>query len=322
MKDGPILLIDAYNIFARAYCVIPLYSSHGHHLGGSVGFLKSLSKLVNDFKPSKVIVCWEGGGSARRRQILPEYKMNRKPMKLNRSKIYDDIPNTVENFNYQIELTTKLLKQLPVQQIYVEECEADDVIGYISKYKYLDSQKIIISMDQDLHQLLGPTCVQYSPALKKTLDANYVLQRYGVSVNNFITARSFIGDPSDGIPGIRGCGFRSLVKRFPELALDEFISVDDILSICEDRAKTKKLKMYENILNNKSVPRRNWKIMYLDTCNLSAEHIKNLEYRSKNQDLNCNKFELIKILITEGIDIPRGINVDVMFMRINSCVIK
>ena len=48
-----------------------------------------------------------GGGSARRRQILPEYKMNRKPIKLNRSDLYEDIPNTKENFNKENALRFK-----------------------------------------------------------------------------------------------------------------------------------------------------------------------------------------------------------------------
>ena len=87
-NNGPVLLVDAYNVFARAYCVVPTMSSNGHHFGGTVGFLKSLGVYAEKFKPSKIIVCWEGGGSARRRKILPEYKLNRKPIKLNRSEIY------------------------------------------------------------------------------------------------------------------------------------------------------------------------------------------------------------------------------------------
>ena len=102
--DRPILLVDAYNVFARSFCVVPIMSSHGHHLGGTVGFLKSLSMYANKFRPSKIIVCWEGGGSARRRAILPEYKMNRKPIKLNRPEIYEDIPDTKEKSSERLSI--------------------------------------------------------------------------------------------------------------------------------------------------------------------------------------------------------------------------
>ena len=320
MSNGPILLIDAYNVFARSYCVVPLMSSHGHHLGGSIGFLKSLSMYIDQFKPSRVIVCWEGGGSARRRQILPEYKMNRKPIRLNRSDIYEDIPDTAENFNYQIALLTRLLQHIPVQQVYVDECEADDIIGYICRYENTDKKKVIVSMDQDLHQLISENVTQYSPASKKTLNQNYVLERYGVSTENFITARCFIGDASDGITGIKGCGFKSLVKHFPELKSEEFVSVDDIIKLCENRNEQKSYSMFRNILEAPDIPRRNWKLMYLDNSNLSAEHVKRLKYSVQNYELNKNKFGLIKDLVSEGLDMPRGLDVDRLYLRINSCI--
>ena len=46
--------------------------------------------------------------------------------------------------------------------------------------------------------------------------------------------------------GIKGAGFKSLVKRFPELSSDDFVSVDDILNICSERSLDKPLKMYGN----------------------------------------------------------------------------
>ena len=319
-KEGPILLIDAYNVFARSYCVVPLMSSHGHHLGGSIGFMKSLSMYADKFKPSRIVICWEGGGSARRRQILPEYKMNRKPIKLNRSEIYEDIPDTKQNFNYQIELLTRFLSYLPVQQLYVGECEADDIIGYICRYEFNDKEKLIISMDQDMHQLISDNTKQYSPASKKILDQNYVLERYGLSVENFVTARCFIGDTSDGIPGIKGVGFKSLVKRFPELSSDKFVSVSDILSLCNIRNKEKSYAMFRNILENPDVPLRNWKLMYLDNSNLSATHVEKLKYATADYDIKRDKIGLIRALIKEGVDMPRGFDIDKLYMRINACI--
>mgnify|MGYP001411495585 CR=1 FL=1 len=322
-KDKPILIIDAYNIFARAYTVVPLMSSNGYHLGGTIGFIKSLSKYIEMFKPSRVIVCWEGGGSARRRKILPEYKMNRKPIKLNRPDIYEDIPNTQENFNHQISLLTQMLSHLPVQQVYVGECEADDIIGFICRYKFKGQKKMIVSMDQDLHQLISDETLQYSPASKKILDQNYVLNRYGTTVENFITARCFIGDASDGIGGIKGCGFKSLIKHFPELSKEEFISVDDIIRMSRERQRIKRpLKILTSISENSEIPKRNWRLMYLDNSNLSFEHIKKLEYSVGDYNPKKNKFGLVKDLVKEGIDMPRGLDVDRLFMRINAYITR
>lgn len=321
MQNNPILLIDAYNIFARSYCVIPMMSSNGYHIGGTIGFIKSLSKYVDMFKPSRVIVCWEGGGSARRRQILPEYKLNRKPIKLNRSDVYEDIPDTQENFNHQVLMLTKLLQHLPVQQVYVDQCEADDIIGFICRYKFPERKKIIVSMDQDLHQLISSDTLQYSPASKKTLDEKYVLERYGTSVENFITARCFIGDSSDAISGVKGCGFKSLINHFPELGNSDFISVDDIIRMSKERQSEKRpLKIFSNIIENSEIAKRNWRLMYLDNSNLSFEHVKNLEYSVNEYDPKRNKIGLVKDLIGEGVDMPRGLDVDRLFMRMNAYI--
>ena len=318
----PIMLIDAYNLFARNYIVNPTMSKHGHYVGGSLGFIRSIGVLAEKFQPSKIIVCWEGGGAQRRRDIYPEYKAGRKPIRLNRSKVYEDIPDTRENFNHQIKLSTKLLSHLPVQQMYVPDCEADDIIGYVSRHRLEGQQAIIISMDQDFHQLLGPNVKQYSPSLKKILDENYVLEKFGVTAENFVTARSFIGDGSDNITGIKGCGFKTLCKRFPELGQPGFVSVEDIISQCQQRMESSNLKMYRNIINQSEIPKRNWKLMYLDTCNLSSEHIKKLNYNYDNFEVKRDKIGLIRSLIAEGVDLPQGINPDTLFFRINSCVVR
>ena len=55
MHRGPILLIDAYNIFARSYIVNPSLSANGEPIGGASGFVKSLSVLSDKFRPSKII---------------------------------------------------------------------------------------------------------------------------------------------------------------------------------------------------------------------------------------------------------------------------
>ena len=98
---GSVLIVDGLNVFMRHFVANPTMSSLGHHAGGVVGFLKNLRLLVDKIEPSEVIVVWEGGGSARRRAIYPEYKEKRKPQKLNR--FYgSDIPDSVVNRSDQV----------------------------------------------------------------------------------------------------------------------------------------------------------------------------------------------------------------------------
>ena len=123
-NDRPILLIDAYNVFTRHFCANPTLNKDGLPVGGAIGFLRGLKKIVNDIYPSKIYVIWEAGGSAKRRSIYPDYKKGRKPPRLNR--FYDnDLHDLTENKNFQVSLLVELLKNIPVYLLYVKDCDAD-----------------------------------------------------------------------------------------------------------------------------------------------------------------------------------------------------
>ena len=62
------------------------------------------------------------------------------------------------------------LKNLPVSQIYVKDTEADDVIGYICRYKFPESNIVVISSDKDLYQLINHRVTQWSLNQKKLVD--------------------------------------------------------------------------------------------------------------------------------------------------------
>ncbi len=314
MSERPILLVDGLNLFIRHFVVNPTMSDLGHHIGGTVGFLKSLHYLSDRVGPSKIIVLWEGGGSSRRRAIFKEYKQGRRPQKLNRY-YEDDIPDTVENRDDQVSLAISLLKNAPVQQIYVPDCEADDVIGYIVKHKLRGRRAVIVSSDKDLYQLLSKNVIQWSPGQKKFITLKDVKERFGVSVVNFCTARAFSGDKSDGLPGVPGVGFASLSKRFVDLKDDEFMSVDDVLEQAKKLVEKSKIKIYTNIIENHDIAKRNWRLMFLDTMNLSASQIEKIDFSFENFQPNVNKIELIKSLTRNGV---KNFDVDSFFVALRA----
>jgi len=263
--DRPFLIIDGLNVHTRHFIANPTMSALGHHVGGVTGFLKGIELLVQKISPQRVIVIWEGGGSPRRRAIYPDYKSKRRPQKLNRY-YAGDIPDTVENRNYQIMLLIELLRLTPVNQVYVSDCEADDVIGYLIRHK-------------------------------------------------FCAARSFIGDPSDGIPGIKGAGFKTLAKRFPELNSENDVSVNDIIGLSKSRALDSKIKLFREINENHEIPKRNWKLMYLDMINLAASQIQKIEFSIDTFEPQRNKIEFMRTMIREGIS---TFDTDAFYMSLNS----
>lgn len=313
----PIILVDAYNLFTRHFIANPAMSIHGDHVGGTLGFLKSLAKLSDHLKPSEMYVVWEGGGSTRRRAIYKGYKKQKRPQKLNR--FYgDDIPDTMENRSRQVSLTIELLKTVPVRQVYVSDCEADDIIAYLAKYKFADKRCVIVSSDKDYYQLLSNRIIQWSPGQKDFVTMKDVSRKFGMFPENFLVARCFCGDGSDSLPGIKGAGFKTLLKRFPELASPEFISVEDIIQLSIERSATKsgqKIKLFQNINENPEVPLRNWKLMHLGTVNLAASQIQKVEGIVDTFDNSGNKIKLMKTLMREGLS---TFDADSFFMSLSS----
>ena len=124
LKKKRILLIDALNMYYRAYIVDPTLSSNGDPIGGLVGFLKIMQKLVRETKPDKIIVAWDGdGGSKRRRIINKNYKEGRKPIRLNRP-----VKNMSESEEYENnieEIQIRPERQRDLNAVLIEEEEKD-----------------------------------------------------------------------------------------------------------------------------------------------------------------------------------------------------
>ena len=309
-----VILVDALNLFTRHYIAHPAMNSNGESIGGVIGFLYGVVNLVERFKPTKIVVVWESGGSSRRRALFPNYKSQRRPQKLNRQ-YNEDLPDSVENRNYQISLLVEILKLTPVCQVYVPDCEADDVIGYLCRNSLKETRKMIVSSDKDFYQLLNNKTLIYSPTWKKIVSDSEVKEKFSVSANNFCLAKSVCGDPSDNIDGVPRVGFKTFAKRFPILKTDEEITIDEIVSIAKNSINEgSKLQAYKNISESEDLIRRNWKLTYLDTWNLSATQIHKINETLDTFEPERNKIAVMRILLREGI---QTFNVDRMFLSLN-----
>tara|TARA_R110000824_G_scaffold60853_14_gene162432 strand:+ start:8727 stop:9692 length:966 start_codon:yes stop_codon:yes gene_type:complete len=298
MNKNPVIIVDGLNAFMRHFCANPSLSENGEHVGGFVGFIGGLGKLCEKFSPKKVIVVWESGGSLRRRSISNTYKSGRRPAALNRY-YEDDLPATSANHMDQVSLLVNALGNLPITQIYVRGCEADDVIGYLTKYSHKEDDIIVVSSDKDLYQLVDDRVIQWSPGQKKIIDKSFVSKKFGVSVENFVTARCFIGDSSDNIPGVKGAGFKTLSKWFPDLQQDDFISHREVVQLAQKLSLVKKGKTISLISNSGELADKNWKLMYLDTSRLAADQIQKICGQLENTG-KTNKMSLLRLMANHG----------------------
>lgn len=291
-----ILLVDALNTFTRSFCAYPQMNPNGEHIGGVIGTLKSIRKIINLVSPDGVVIVWEGGGSRNRRALYPDYKATRKPEKLNR--FYEDIQQSEENRNYQVRELVSILKCLPVCQIYVEDCEADDAIAYLSKNKFYQENKVIVSSDKDFYQLLDERTKIYRLHKKDIVGTDDILKEYLIHPSNFALAKSMCGDASDNIAGVKGLGFKTAVKKFPMLSLPEPYILENIFSYAATRVKES--HQYGKVVADADKIKINWKLINLNSSMISPAQLSKIDYRVDNYKPVIDRLEFRKKVIALG----------------------
>ena len=255
--NDKVLVIDGLNTFIRVFSVIPTLNDDGIHVGGIVGFLKSVGYAIKTFRPTRTIIVFDGkGGSTRRRKVYPEYK-NRKRTKyrLNRSNDFASVEDERQNMIMQLQRCVEYLNALPVTVLSYDNIEADDTIGYICRQVLTDSQITVMSTDKDFLQLANSRIKVWSPTKKKMYDEDMVLNEYGISSHNFIWYRVLDGDKSDNVPGVRGLGLKTIQKKLPFLSENRIVNIDEVIT---------------ELPESKDIIERNFKLMQLSEVDISA----------------------------------------------------
>ncbi len=287
-----ILIVDGLNMFIRSYSVDQTMTLDGKNCGGVVGFLNCLKSYVNKFKPDGIFVCWDGAnGSVRKRAIFPDYKQNRRPFF-----IKDPSSSESDNKLWQLQKLVEYLKFFPVCQIYIDNCEADDVIYYLTE-KFKKIKKIITTSDQDMYQLIDENTNVYSLSRKQIINENFIIENYNVSPENFAFYKSFIGDPSDNIKGLKGIGQKKFNKFFP------FMKDRHAYSIKEFKEKNEKNKDNKLKFNDYETLEKNLKLITLDYNQLSLNQIDNINNSISNFIHKLSILNFRKKLIEDRINI-------------------
>jgi len=295
-----LLVIDALNMYFRAYIVDPSLSTNGQPIGGLKGFLKILQKLVRETKPDGIVICWDGaGGSQRRKSMVKTYKEGRKPIRLNRDIRNMSEAEEIENKIWQQTRLIEYINSLPIIQLMLESVEADDVISHVVQMPaYKGWQKVIVSSDKDFFQLCDDETVVFRPIQKEVLNKHAITERHGIHPTNFAMARAIAGDKSDNLPGVDGVGLPTVAKRLPFLVEDKSYSLDDIYEHCESIDSN--IKAYSRIVEQFDKVKLNYKMMQLYRPAISPQGKKKINFTVENFVNEFNKTEVRKMMIQDG----------------------
>jgi DNA polymerase-1 len=289
------LLIDGLNLFFRNFSAINTINSQGIHIGGLGGFFRSLGALIRTIEPTQVYVVFDGvDSSSNRKNIIPEYKSGRNMVRLTKHELFDNLEEENDSKIEQIVRIIQYLKTLPVKTVSLGRVEADDVIAYLSSTLPTNPEDrvFIVSSDKDYLQLVSKKVTVYRPIEKEYYTEDTVIEKFGVTPQNFLLYKLLMGDNSDGITGIKGLGMKGLLKRFPELA-EQDMSFDDLIDISE--RKMKDHVIYSRVVHDIAGLKNKYMIMDLSNPMMSEQDKSNVDKFVKETQLEFHPKEFLEM---------------------------
>ena len=219
-----VILIDGNNLmfrsyYATAYSGSIMKNSKGFPTNALYGFTNMINKIINEEKPTKILVAFDKGKTFRH-DNYHEYKAGRIEM-----------PSELKQ---QFVVAKELLDAMGIKYFEIDGYEADDIIGtFANMITNSDNYEgIIISSDRDLLQLINNK-IKVKLLKNKDyimMDENTFLDMYGIEPNKIIDLKGLEGDSSDNIPGVKGIGEKTALKLLQEYGSIEnlYVNLDKI----------------------------------------------------------------------------------------------
>lgn len=217
MSSQRLVLIDGSSYLYRAFHALPpLTNAAGEPTGALFGVVNMLRNTLAD-KPQHVAFVLDAPGPTFRNEIYPQYKANREAMP-------DDL-------RAQVEPLLEIVTALGLPLLRIPGVEADDVIGTLAVEAAAQGMQVVVSTsDKDFAQLVDERITLVNTMSNTRSDAAKIQERYGVRPDQFVDYLSLVGDKSDNIPGVPGCGEKTAARWLAKYgSLDEIVAkADDI----------------------------------------------------------------------------------------------
>jgi len=215
--DKKLYLVDGSSYLFRAFHALPpLSNSQGQPTGAMLGVLNMIRRLRNHYQPEYLAVVFDAPGKTFRHTDYAEYKANR--------------PSMPEELAAQIKPLHELIRLQGIPLLINTGVEADDVIATLVKQaREQDWECLISSGDKDLAQLVDDGVLLEDTMQERTLDRAGVEAKFGITPERVGDYLALIGDSSDNIPGIPGCGPKTAVKW-----LQQYGDLDGVIAHADD----------------------------------------------------------------------------------------
>lgn len=218
MNDDRFLIVDGNSIACRAFYGnqkgnTELCTTDGYDTGTTHRFLHMFNLILFKSKPTHVLIAWDKGGDTFRNKISPIYKANR---------IKTEHKERIPFFDIK-----HILESIGIKNVAIDGYEGDDIVGTYAKLSEAE-KNFIVTGDKDAFQLVNEKTAVIFPLTNLNnvaiVTKKYIKEKYDIEVEQFIDYKMLIGDKSDNIIGVNGCGDKTAVKL-----LNKYGTINNIL---------------------------------------------------------------------------------------------
>ena len=198
-----LILIDGSSYLYRAFHALPpLTNAHGEPTGALFGVVNMLRATLKA-RPDYLAFVSDAPGRTFRDDLYDQYKANRPPMP-------DDL-------RAQVEPMLAIVGALGFPILRVAGVEADDVIGTLARQAEAAGIEVVVSTgDKDMAQLVSPHITLVNTMTNTVMDADAVMEKFGVRPEQIVDFLALTGDTVDNVPGVPKCGPKTAAKWLAE----------------------------------------------------------------------------------------------------------
>ena len=214
------MAFDTSYLYFRAFFGVPstFKSPDGRPVNAVRGTLDFISRLVEQYSPDEFVCTWDNDWRPQWRvDLVPSYKAHRLVEVAGA-----EIEDVDDDLTVQVPMIRECLEALGIPILGVDEHEADDVMASLARQH--DGTSLVVTGDRDLFQLVDDdTSIVYvarGVAKHELVTPEVLAAKYDLTPERYVDFAVLRGDPSDGLPGVKGIGEKSaatLVTRYPSL---------------------------------------------------------------------------------------------------------
>ena len=218
-----VVLVDSHSLIYQVFHALPpMTSPHGVEVGAVHGFLRDVSTLLQQWKPTYLICAFDASEETFRNKLYPEYKAHR-----------EEMPDALRG---QIGLIQQALELLGIPILSIGGFEADDILATLAHQASNSKARVLlVTSDKDCRQLINPLVSMLNIRKNELFGEQELMETWAIRPDQVVDFQAMVGDSVDNVPGVPSIG-----PKAAQQLLAQFDSLDNIYANIQKVAGDKK----------------------------------------------------------------------------------